>query len=208
MYDVNYNAALHSFYNGIAKENYNEFSKLSRTYDEITNGGKSWDLLSHTKEENDVYLRINHGMQKHCIISIVFIVMAIESLINEFGFVYLGEERFNDKENFTIMDKITEFYFEVTGAKFPKDKQLYQHIKDLVSVRNNLIHSKPITFDSTMMMQNTKEAEEEFWGNINSMLGNNKRKISKQKYMYEVLKQSYRAYEDLREFLKEQTSKG
>ncbi|WLD91767.1 hypothetical protein [Alkalihalobacillus sp. AL-G] len=202
MYDVIFNVALHSFYNGIAKESYNEFREVSKTYDEITNGGKSWDFGSHTKEENQVYQRTNHGMQKHCIISTVFFVMAIESLINEYGSVYLGEDQFKDKEKLGIMDKITEFYFEVKGSKFPRDKQLYQKINDLVSVRNNLVHSKPITIDSRMMMKNTKEADEQFWGYINSMFGNNKSKLSKQKHMYEVLKQSYSTYEDLRDFLK------
>ncbi|MEQ6378247.1 HEPN domain-containing protein [Bacillaceae bacterium S4-13-58] len=192
---------VHAFYNGIAQENYNNFKILSKRFSELTNGGLAWDFGNHTQKENETYQNTHHEMQKQCIISIVFLVMAIESLINDYGFVHLGEKRFNELDRNSIKDKIKDFYFEVTGGNFPTDKVLFQQINDLVSIRNNLVHSKTLSIDLNLMMQDTKEADEAFFSYINSIFGNSKEKKSKQKHMYEVLDSAHGAYEDLMVFL-------
>jgi hypothetical protein len=198
---VRKHTAMHDLFNIIASEHYNKYKESSQQYNELTNNNHQWEFDKHTSEENKQYFSLSKDKEKNAIISVVFIVMSIEGLINEYGFYYLGEERFNEQDKKGILDKIVDFYFEVTKIKFPKDKQLYQNIKDVVDLRNTLVHSKSVEIDLQILMRNDEEADRQFQSYLNSMIGNKKNKESKQKFLYEIINNSFNVYSVLMTFL-------
>lgn len=195
--------ALHGFFNMIAKEHYNRYSDCLNQYNDLTKNNKQWDVLSNTTEQNSLYFNLYREKQKHSIISVVFLVMSVEGLINEFGFRFLGEQKFNELDKGNFIEKIVIIYYEVTGKQFPKEKQLYQNLTELNSVRNTLVHSKSIEFDVNALMRNDEEGDKVFLSYINSMLGNSKSKFTKQKSINEVLKRSHNIYHEFISFLNE-----
>jgi hypothetical protein len=194
--------ALHGFFTNIAKEHFQKYTECLNQYNELTNNNEQWDILSKTTEENQLYFGLYREKQKNAFISVVFLVMSIEGLINEFGFNFLGEEKFNELDKGSIVEKIINIYKEVTGQQFPKDTQLYQNINDLISVRNTLIHSKSSEVNIDELMGNDEKSEKKYLSNINAMIGNSKNKYTKQKFIDEVLIKSVYVYDDLLSILR------
>ncbi|MDF2039858.1 hypothetical protein P2R12_23230 [Cytobacillus oceanisediminis] len=194
--------ALHGLFNHIAMEHYQKYTECLHQYNELTDNNEQWDILSKKLEQNQLYFELFKEKEKHSIIAVVFLVMSVEGLINEYGFMFLGEKKFNELDKGTVIDKIVNLYFEVTGEKFPKDKQLYQNLYDLVAVRNTLVHSKSIELDIKALMGNGAEADKQFHTYINSMLGNKRNKETKQRNMAEILRSSVNVYSELMTLLK------
>jgi len=197
--------AIHGLLHTIAKEHYNKYVKALDEYNALSNNNAQWDLLSHTAQENDMYVSLFREKTKFAIISVVFLVMSLEGLINEYGFVYLGQDRFMELERKGIGEKITTFYEDVTGNKFPTDRVLYQNINDLVLVRNTLVHSKSIEIDVKALMGTDEESERVFLSYFNAMIGNSKERPSRQKNVEIVLEKSHSVYVDLMKYLHENT---
>lgn len=195
--------AMHGLFNIISMEHYNKYKQSSQQYNELTINNGQWDFDKHTSEETKLYFSLHSKKENNAIISVVFIVMSIESLINEYGFYHLGEERFNEHDRKEILDKIVDFYYDVTKIKFPKEKQLYQNIQDVVALRNTLVHSKSVDIDWQILMRSDEEAERQFYSYLNSMIGNKKNKVSKQKFLYDILNNSFNVYLDLKTFLQQ-----
>jgi hypothetical protein len=198
--------AMHSLFNIIAIEHYNKYKHSLQQYNELTNNNEQWDFDKHSNEETVKYISLFREKEKNAIISVVFIVMSIEGLINEYGFYHLGENQFNEQDSKRILEKIADFYIEVTKIKFPKDKLLYQKIQDVVALRNTLVHSKPIGIDWKILMRNDEEAEKQYYSYINSMIGNKKSKAAKQKFLFEILDKSYNVYSELKTFLQQDSN--
>ncbi|PLT32525.1 hypothetical protein [Bacillus sp. V5-8f] len=197
--------AIHKLLYSIANEHFEKYKYTSKKYNLLTDNNKQWDLLSHTKDENEQYFSLYSDKTKYAIITVVFLVMSIEGLINEYGLVYLGKSRFMELERESIREKLVTFFNEASGNKFPTDRKLYQSIKDLIDVRNTLVHSKSIEIDINVLLRTDVEAEEVFNGYINSIFGNGKRKSSRQKSMERVLESSHNVYIELMEYLQQNT---
>lgn len=189
--------ALHEFFNLIAQEHYTKYTDCLNQYNELTNNNEQWDILSKTSEQNQLYFSLFSEKHKSAIISVVFLVMSVEGLINEYGFRFLGEQKFKELDKGNFIDKIVNIYNEVTGRQFPKGTQLYQNLNDLISVRNTLVHSKSIEINVEDLMRNDEESEKKYLAYINSMIGNSKAKQTKQKLIDEVLIKSSNVYKDL-----------
>lgn len=82
--------AIHPLLNTIANEHFDKYVKALGEYNAMTNNNAQWDVLSHTSEDNGRYVSLYRDKTKFAIIAAVFLVMALEGLINEYGFVYLG----------------------------------------------------------------------------------------------------------------------
>ncbi|PWW20219.1 hypothetical protein DFO73_11633 [Cytobacillus oceanisediminis] len=195
--------ALHTFYFQIAMEHYQKYMECLNQYNELTDNNAQWDIFSKDPEQNQSYFGLFRDKEKNAIITVVFLVMSVESLINEYGFCFLGEKKFNEFDKGNVIDKVVNIYFEATGKQFPKDKQLYQSLYDLITVRNTLVHSKSIEVDIETLMGNDIEADKQFLANINSMLGNKRNKETKQKFLDEILTSSVNVYSELITFLKQ-----
>lgn len=199
--------ALHGLLHTIATEHYEKYRSTFKEYNLLTNNNEQWDLDSHTIQENELYFSLFRDKTKYAIIAVVFLVMSVEGLINEYGLVYLGQGRFMELEIKGISEKIITFFIEVTGNKFPTDRNLYQNINELVSVRNTLVHSKSIEIVVNVLMRNDDEAERIYLGYINSMMGNSKEKSSKQKGIERILETTHKVYLELTEYLQRNTIK-
>lgn len=198
--------AFHGLLHSIAKENYEKYVNTAQEYNLLSNNNKQWDLGAQTAQENAMYFTLFREKTKQAVIAVVFLVMSVEGLINEYGYVHLGKDRFMELERKVIGEKIVTFFFEVTGRTFPTDRSLYQRINELVSIRNTLVHSKSIEIDVGVLMRNDIESEEIFLGYINSMIGNSKAKPSRQKNIEGVLEKSHTVYIELLEYLRENTT--
>ena len=89
-------------------------------------------------------LRFEYGSQ-----TIVFSAMTMESLINDFAAVSLGDSFFiNHLDKLDILSKYVVITQLASQKRFPKEGQAFEHLKFLFSIRNNLIHpkSKPVPF--------------------------------------------------------------
>lgn len=198
--------ALHGLLHSIAKENYEKFVNTSQEYNSLSKNNEQWDLGAYTAQENAMYFTLFREKTKQAIIAVVFLVMAVEGLINEYGLVYLGKDRFMELERKGIAEKIITTFSEVTGKSFPTDRSLYQHINELVSIRNTLVHSKSIEIDISALMRSDVESEKIFLEYINSMIGNSKAKSSKQRNIEGVLEKSHKVYLELLKYLRENTA--
>lgn len=199
---------MHGFFNHIALEHFQKYTEYLKQYNELTSNKEQWDILSKTLEQNELYFTLFREKQKNAIISIVFLGMSVEGLINEYGFRNLGELKFNELDKGSFIDKIINIYNEVTGQQFPKGTQLYQNLNDLISVRNTLVHSKSIELNVEELMCSDEESEKKFLAYLNAMIGNSKAKPTKQKIIDEVLIKSHNVYKDLLSVLANQELMG
>lgn len=190
----------HELLHQIAQENYKNHIKYSKLYNDLTNNNEQWDILAKTKEKNGLYFRYFKEMDKSAIIAVVFLVISVEGLINEYGLKFLGEKRFSqlEKEKLCTLQKMKKIYNLVTENSFPTDRQLYQNIKELISVRNTFVHSKSMEIDYQILFRNDPEAQKEFSRYLNFMMGNRKEKESRQKLIFEVLNNSITVYDELK----------
>jgi hypothetical protein len=182
-------AGLHEYYNSIALEHYSEYVVSNKLYKELTNNNQSWDFLLHSSEENARYYQLCIEKQRKAIISIVFEAFAVESFINCYGTERLGKKLFDEKyQMLGVTDKYIIISREVTGKDFPKGINAFRMLKELVSVRNNLVHSKCVEIDMF------NEDLQEFYDLNLSLLGNGMDSlfniIDRVIYTYKVLKQT------------------
>ena len=137
-----------SIYYQMSIEYLNNYENKYKEYMEYTNNNSSWDILSHSIEENNKCLYLYHQYRSNAIAAIVFQALAIEAYINLYGTYKIGETKFikyYEKEN--TIDKICDVCKEVSGKEFPKDKNLYALLKTLIKERNDLVHYKSKSID-------------------------------------------------------------
>lgn len=137
---------LHPFYCSISDINYNEYKYYKDEYNKLTDNNKVWDILSHSKEDNQNYLDYWNNYKYYAFIAVIFQALAVEAYINYYGFKNLGETKFLDNyEKLNTIDKYSSIYEIVNKKKFPKSKFVYENLKKLIRLRNNLVHSKSST---------------------------------------------------------------
>lgn len=165
----------------------------------IAEGKNCWDILEHSKEENEHYFRLNSLIQEYGYISIILRHISIEGLINDIAFRFLGEKIFYseiDKSEYRLsfIEKIEKVYRLISKKKFQKGNKLYANLKDLNSVRNTLIHmkSEAIGYDDLVEPNYDK-----FLILLNRMMGNKKTKVSAQKDYVRVVEETRTVYDDL-----------
>jgi hypothetical protein len=130
------------FYN-MSREQYTSYLDSRKKIDELCEGKKYFDVLSHSKEENTLFHSLYHKSNSSAISSIVFQAFAVESYINFYGAKKLGKNTFNDHyERINIKDKIVIIPKVCTGRSFPKGEKVYELIKKLFTQRDKLVHHK------------------------------------------------------------------
>ncbi len=95
------------------------------------------------------------AMDRHASIVIVFAAFAAEAAINAYGVRRLTGSYFNDHlDKLDTKSKWVVIPRMVTGTPFPKDRNVYNLLKQTMDWRNMLVHPK-----SPMMNDFQKEAE-------------------------------------------------
>jgi hypothetical protein len=115
--------------------------------------------MAFSEEEADLKIMQGHphelAMDRHASIVMVFAAFAAEAAINSYGVRRLTASYFNDHlDKLDTKSKWVVIPRMVTGKPFPKDRNIYNLLKQTMDWRNTIVHPK-----SQMMNDFQKEAE-------------------------------------------------
>lgn len=160
-------------YSNMSDSFYSQYIETGERLKEMGQGRKSWDMLSHTKEENDIYKGLYAALPRCAISATIFQALAVEAYVNFYGLEKLGENAFIGKLDWKpIIEKISAILKEKVNKNYPKDSDVCIDLKKLFENRHKLVHckSKPITIESTeihlvksQMNEFTKSMNEQLW---------------------------------------------
>jgi hypothetical protein len=156
---------VHSGYADIARHHWDSVCTSKSRLDALLPEGD--DLADDEALEFDaLQLRpIRHEIDEHCVISIVFSAMTVESYIFDYAARRLSDSCVVDHlEKLDVVSKWVITPMLVTGKPFPKDKFAFELLKRLVANRNSLVHGKSVPFmtidQKTNSMSVSKKAQE------------------------------------------------
>ena len=172
----------------IAKNFYNELIANKELLKKLSGYESSWDLLSHSEEENETYKYYWAIIRRNTISIVVFEALAIESYINLYGYYNLKEKFNKDYEYRPTLKKLCDLCEDVTKKKFPKGEKLYCQLTNLFKKRDDLVHFK----SESIIIKGS--SEEEFNSFISKHIGSTT-DIELDQYII--------LYDDLRNKLKE-----
>lgn len=106
---------LHTFFNSLDLKYSMAFKETKDELIKIAEGKNCWDILEHSKEENEHYFRLNSLIQEYGYISIILRHISIEGLVNDIAFRFLGEKIFyseieNSEYRLSFIEKIEKVY--------------------------------------------------------------------------------------------------
>lgn len=148
--------ALSGLYAEAAEKGYSEYLVTSREIEAI--GNVDFDeRLEELKRSRDLA-----GLQ-----AIVFSAMCFEAAIYNFASVHLGDDYVRDHlDKLDILSKWLVVIRLVTGVEIPKSEAPYAALKNLIWVRNRLVHAKsePINLEDGLegIIQKMEKNEREF----------------------------------------------
>lgn len=94
-------------------------------------------------DNSDLYIDIKNKRFKYGTQVIIFAAMSMESFINDYATVNLGDSYF--KSTIDKLNTVSKYLIAIqmiTHKEFPKDSQAYEKLKFLFQIRNKLVHSK------------------------------------------------------------------
>lgn len=109
----------------------------------------AFDCYEKIKDNNyniDLYY-VEEEMYKHCISTIVFAAMTLESFFNDYAASCLGDDGFYD--NFDKLSVISKFQLIakfILNVEIDKSKSYYSHLVSLNKLRNDYVHNKSSEF--------------------------------------------------------------
>jgi len=138
-----YIASLHERYIKMSSDFFEAYTITKEELKVFTDGRDSYDL----RELKDLEI-ISVKMRENALSCTLFQALAFESMMNYLGVRVIGASKFKEHyERLTPLNKLIVLYRIETGKDFPKDNELYKNIKSLISLRNELTHSKSKNFD-------------------------------------------------------------
>ena len=172
----------------IAKNFYNEYKETKDLLNKLCENKDSWDLLSHSDKENELFNYYWSVIRRNTVSIIVFEALAVESYINLYGYYYL-KEKFDKKYEYKpTLIKICDLCEDVIKTRFPKGEQLYCQLFKLFRKRDELVHFKADSIDVE------ESTEEEFIDFISKYIGSTSSK---------ELDEYIEIYDELRKKMKE-----
>lgn len=129
-------------YYGISKSYHEMFHDAFKEMDAMR-GNASYDMLSHSQEENNRFLYFEQIQRQAMMISIVFQAFAIEAYVNLIA-VNLYEENdfFGKFEEMGTMKKINKIFSEKLNSDFLKYTEIYDLVDITFDLRDKLAHFK------------------------------------------------------------------
>ncbi len=107
---------------------------------------RSWDILSHTADENEMYGTAQSMRLHSAIAAIVFQALAVEAFVNLYGAQKVGDEAFYSKYDFkgaTTLGKLKAICKDVLHKDYPTCDKAYSRLDSLMKKRNDIVHTKP-----------------------------------------------------------------
>ena len=131
-------------YRRTSKRNYRKYHVILKKIDELYDDpnkyllGKDFDEISSELFDQRFTCQTT---------AIVFQAMAVEAFINEYIYKRLGKSYFESIDKLSPLDKILIACKMITGKDFPKDRQAYALLKQIIKLRNDLVHFKAKEID-------------------------------------------------------------
>jgi hypothetical protein len=140
---MNFTPTNSEVYYGISLNNYQMFHDAYKEITTMTNGHHSFDVLSHTKEENEKFIWYEQVQRQAMMICIVFQAFAIEAFVN-FIAVNLYEEEyfFGQFEIMKTQKKINKIFSEKLKNDFAKHDEVKELVELSFDLRDKLAHFK------------------------------------------------------------------
>ena len=166
--------SFYDYYYNFSIENYNLYKASEKKYKELVKNNTCWDMLSHTKEENQLYMDLLIEKKHFAVLSIIFHALAVEAWINYFGVRTFGEKKFNskyesEKDRKSVISKYKDIYKEIKHEDLPNGP--YSNLKLLFRLRDKLVHSK------TQVVDLKEEDLQKFLDSMNKIYGSRKSNI-------------------------------
>lgn len=125
-------------YNYMAQEFYKEYYESQRVLEEYKKESTNTGFLDRSKQ-----LNLRNNVSKNSISCIIFLALSIEAYVNFFGSVKLGHSNFvTHYEKISTVDKLIVLTKAGIGKEFPKGDNIYQKVKRVFYLRNQLVHPK------------------------------------------------------------------
>lgn len=143
-----------SFYRDIAMENYYQVNELNaqliplKTQREFTKSSDESSVLEYQ------IMKFERMMEMHATTTIIFSAMALEAFIYDYAAINLTDSFAKDHvDKIDFSSKWIVVPQLVTGNPFPKERQGFQQLKELIKLRNDLIHYKSTKVTSARLEQ-------------------------------------------------------
>ena len=142
------------------------------------------------------------AMEQDAICAVIFQALAVESYVNLFGSVTLGDENFrcnyesktDSKHRYNTIEKIKHICKDEFNNPYPTDGKHFEVLKGLFSKRDRLVHqkSKPYNIEKRPLdYDNMAEQYDDYLHAYEAEIG----------FIYERLEDEMKVYEELKENL-------
>lgn len=131
-------------YNGMSQSFYAQYKDATEYLKSLK--CDSWDLISHTYDENEKYCTAQSMRLHSAIAAIVFQALSIEAFVNLYGTQKVGNDTFYSKYDFkgaTTLGKLKDICKDVLGKPYPTGNKAYSRLVSLMDKRNDIVHTKP-----------------------------------------------------------------
>lgn len=168
----------HHIYANMTKEFYVKFINIKKrlrleynSYEKIKNlleVSENEELLSEEYKCIKKLDRYESEIEKLSISIIIFSALTLESYIYDYGARKLGDNFMkNHLDKLDPISKVVIIVELVTKKKFPKEKRVYELIKNLNKSRNSLVHYKSSNKDLNNIVNGSDKSDDEFINFIN-----------------------------------------
>lgn len=145
---MNYSFSLCEYFYQISIEQYEIYVISRKELDEVANHEKSFDILSHSPEEDIKFKNLYDKTISSAISFIVFQAFAVEAYMNFYGAKKIGDKEFiSHYDRISIIDKIVIVSKIATSKDFPKGEHVFELVRRLFRQRDKLVHYKSKAID-------------------------------------------------------------
>lgn len=162
-------------YRRITSLNYKKFCETEKKLTDLERP-ESW-VMGKDKERFQDALWLKR--YEFSVITIIFSVLSVEAFCNDYIVTTLGKDYMEQLDKLDIKNKLLLGIRLSTGKEFPKDKEAYCQLTNLVSLRNKLVHAK--TKITTVKELIEKSKIDDYYVNIDKNL------VVKATQIYELL---------------------
>ncbi|MBD2060490.1 hypothetical protein H6F88_31610 [Oculatella sp. FACHB-28] len=140
---------------GIARENLDLALKCQETVDTLCKTLENLKGDDASCFYSQKLAPVENKLSNYCVVTIVFSALAVEGYIYDYAARKLTDNFVEEHiDKLKVISKYIVVTKLVTGKDFPKDGKAYQMLKQLISNRNYIVHSK-----SANLMKPDAEAE-------------------------------------------------
>jgi len=141
-------------YYGISKGYHEMFHDALKEIQLLIGDKPSYDVLSHSQEDNNRFFYFEQIQRQAMMICIVFQAFAIEAYVNLIAVnLYEENEFFGKFEEMGTLKKINKIFSEKLKSDFKKDKDIYNLVDITFDLRDKLAHFKSKKIDLHAMQE-------------------------------------------------------